>query len=156
MTATRGKKARRKRGYNRRLGVRRRGSGNRGGVGKSGRGKRAAQKRDMLVRIYGKVQRKAILKPKTKHSAVNISGLNVLVSKLNLKESKGIIKINLNEFGFDKLLSRGKPEHKFEVSCSICTQKAKEKIEKSGGKIICNSEEFGTVEEEADGVGEDE
>ena len=44
--------------------------------------------------------------------------------------------INLSELGFDKLLGKGSLSRKVNVRVASFTEKAKDKIEKAGGKII--------------------
>jgi ribosomal protein L15 len=136
MTATREKKSRYKMGKNRRLGKRRRGQGNRGGTGNAGGGKRNSQKLDLIISIRGKVGKKITLKPKKREAAINIDDLNTLILKKAIKPKSDTVNINLEEFGFRKLLSRGKPAFKYEITCGAASANAKEKIKKAGGKII--------------------
>lgn len=135
MTATRGKKARRKKGYNRRLGKRRRGQGNRGGTGGAGGGKRQSQKLDLMINLRGKVGRKAKLKAAVKAEALNIDDLNILISKEGKAKKGTAVKYELGD-KYGKLLGRGKPEYKYEISGGAVSAKAKVKIEKAGGKVL--------------------
>jgi len=110
----------------------RRGSGNRGGFGMAGSGKRADQKKIGILKKFGNeyfgrrgFKRKSV---KKEINAINISQLP------NTQE------VNLKEIGFQKLLSRGTPKLKYKITVEYCSQKAKEKIEKAGGKIILLSQ----------------
>ena len=48
--------------------------------------------------------------------------------------------IDLGRMGYDKLLGKGKIDHAITVKVSHASAKAKEKIEKAGGKIISKVE----------------
>ena len=113
----------------------RRGAGNRGGRGMAGSGKRADQKKPTILKLYGssyfgKHGFKRPQKVKKKIKAINLNDLEKLIIKNNLKEN-----INLKELGYDKLLSTGNLSKKYNINCSSCSKKAKEKIEKLGGTV---------------------
>ncbi len=105
----------------------RRGSGNRGGYGNAGTGKRADHKKFTILKEHGLAyfgkrgfKRKALTK---KIKAINIS---------QLPENP---KLNLKELGFNKLLGKGSPKLKYQITVDSCSRKAKEKIEKAGGQV---------------------
>ncbi|MFH1209585.1 MAG: uL15m family ribosomal protein [archaeon] len=113
----------------------RRGAGNRGGRGMAGTGKRADQKKPTILKLYGnayfgKRGFKIPKKIKKDIKAINLDDLQRLINKNNLKED-----INLNELGYDKILSSGNLSKKYNIACSYCSKKAKEKIEKLGGTV---------------------
>ncbi len=110
------KKTKKKRGYSRRQGLRRRGSGNRGGVGRAGWGKRAKQKKPKYIT---EPRKKGFKSVKKKLKAINLSD----------------IKENVELKGY-KVLGRGEIKKGLVIKASQFTQKAKEKIEKSGGKWV--------------------
>jgi len=107
-----------------------RGAGNRGGRGMAGSGKRADQKKPTIIKEYGlqnyfgkhgfKRPQKVIHKKKT----INVGDLN-----FDMQE------VNLQEIGYDKLLGKGKPNKKYKIKVKFCSEKAKEKIETSGGEV---------------------
>lgn len=76
---------------------------------------------------------------KTKKT-INIGDLNENVKKLVgngfLKKEKDTYTVNLGEKGFDKLLGAGVVSNKFIVTVDECSEKAKQKIEAVGGKVI--------------------
>ena len=120
----------------------RRGAGNRGGRGMAGSGKRADQKKPTILKLYGNSYFGKVgftSKNKKKINPINIRTIeNKLYSWLKngmLKKENDIIKINLKEIGYNKLLSRGKPKNKFDIEVEYASKNAIEKIQKSGGKI---------------------
>ena len=40
------------------------------------------------------------------------------------------------DFGYNKLLGKGKVIKKYKITTKYCSKKAKEKVEKAGGQII--------------------
>ncbi len=63
-----------------------------------------------------------------KNKAINVGELE--------KISEGKNEINLIELGYDKLLSKGIISKPFTVKVKKASVKAKEKIEKAGGKVV--------------------
>ncbi|MCW1296307.1 MAG: uL15 family ribosomal protein [Candidatus Parvarchaeota archaeon] len=133
------KKSRKKRGYSRRLGQKRRGAGHRGGRGKSGMGKRGEQKVSSAAsNTIGKRGFVPILK---KHErGINIGFIDEKIESLL---EKGIASkdgeyyvIDISKLGYDKLLSGGNVTKKIIVKAKSFSKKAKEKIERAGGKIV--------------------
>ena len=115
-------------------GKRARGAGNRGGRGKAGINKRAAHKRTLLIKhpelsSHGKgftsVKQKQDFHPK----ATNVGSLDKMASKIGNE-------IDLSKLGYQKLLGSGKVTKKLMVKVKIFTEKAKNKIEAAGGKIL--------------------
>jgi len=101
------------------------GKGNRGGVGMAGTGKRADQKKTYILKYeknyFGK-------KPKTKRTKEKV---------INVGDIKGKGEIILKGY---KVLSGGEVKEKITIKADSFSKKAKEKIEKAGGKAILLSE----------------
>lgn len=111
-----------------------RGSGNRGGKGMAGTGKRSDNKKTKILKLYGNEYfgKHGFTVPpevKKKVSAINIHDLP-LQSPLDLKT-----------LGYDKLLAKGTPLMKYDITVAACSAKAKEKIEKAGGKVLLEEHE---------------
>ena len=114
-----------------------RGSGNRGGFGMAGTGKRAGQKKNAIEKIFGSAYfgKHGFKRPQRYYSEEKKT---INIGELPQKEN-----INLTEMGYNKLLAKGTPEIKYKVVVEECSQRAKEKIEKAGGKVI--TQEDGSV-----------
>src|SRR3989344_8528221 len=101
-----------------------RGSGSRGGAGWGGakKGKRT------FVYAYEPEHfgKKGFVSLKKKSKTINLDELN----KINGSD------IDLTSLGYDKLLSRGKISRAITVKVFSSSAKAKEKIEKAGGKVF--------------------
>ncbi|MDD5111399.1 MAG: uL15 family ribosomal protein [Candidatus Altiarchaeota archaeon] len=71
---------------------------------------------------------------------INISDLDENVDSLVksgfLKKDKDSYSANLTEHGVDKLLGTGKASHKFILTVGECSEKARQKIEEAGGKVV--------------------
>ncbi len=108
------------------MGLRRRGSGNRGGFGRAGHGKRSAQKK-MKLTPKTKPSGFTAKKIRPKLANINLTQLNILTERL---ETKNI------ELPKTKVLGNGVLKHAITIKAQSFTKKAKEKIEKIGGKAI--------------------
>lgn len=106
-----------------------RGAGNKGGTGMAGSGKRAQSKKMFILKYYGPEYYggKGFNVPASVKN--DVKAINI--RDLPLKEN-----VNLTEMGYDKLLAKGKPKLKHNITVSSFSAKAKEKIEKAGGKIL--------------------
>ncbi len=129
MTFSRQKKDKKYRGSNTHGGgshKKRRGSGNRGGYGNAGTGKRADHRKFSILKKFGL-------------SYFGKLGFNkknaTIVNAINICDLPETPKLNLSELGYNKLLGKGTPKIKYEITVDTCSEKAKAKIEKSGGKI---------------------
>ena len=118
-----------------------RGSGNRGGKGMAGPGKRADQLKPSIwgERYFGKLgfKKKGIVRD---INPINIIFLeenyeNMLNDKQASKEGDIII-IDLNNIGYNKLLSKGKVTRKFKITTEYASAGAVEKISNAGGEVI--------------------
>ena len=106
-----------------------RGKGNRGGVGMAGSGKRSDAKKPSILKYFG-------AEYYGKHGFNRPQKLLQDLKIINIEDLQDKDKINLTELGYDKLLSKGKPKRKYEIIISSFSEKAKEKIEAAGGKIL--------------------
>jgi len=105
-----------------------RGAGNRGGRGMAGSGKRADQIKTWIYKEFGHdyFGKHGFTRPQSMQKQDIIINIESLPDQDN---------INLTEKGYTKLLSKGFPKRKYHIIVSACSKKAKEKIEKAGGKI---------------------
>ena len=140
MTATRQKKSKKLRaktthGYGSKK--KHRGAGNRGGRGMAGTGKRADQKKQTILKKYGNAcfVKKELKLKKKKVNSINLYELDTLIENKQIKKEKDIYIINLTKLKYTKLLGSGKIFNKYEITIISFLKKAKEKIEKLGGKI---------------------
>lgn len=115
MVVRREKKSRRK--SFRRLGLRRRGAGNRGGRGRAGAGKRRSHKPLPSLSKKGFVS-----KLPNVYATVNLSDLNSYDKSADLPDTK--------------VLGKGILKKKITVKASAFSKRAREAIEKLGGKCI--------------------
>jgi len=113
-----------------------RGGGSRGGRGNSGLHKHKFIK--MLKNDpdhFGKTGFKRHFVRKMR--AINIEELNNIVEKmLEEKKVKGELKINLAEFGYDKLLGKGIPKYKMIVEAKAFSKNVFKKLEEYGCKAV--------------------
>lgn len=111
-----------------------RGAGSRGGRGKAGMFKHKKSWRirydpDYLRRTKGfKISSEAKKEIKT----ITLKDLDILAKKLNK------IEVDVSELGYDKVISTGKITQALTIKAKKIVKKAKEKIEKAGGKAIEN------------------
>lgn len=113
----------------------RRGSGNRGGVGYSG----SKKHRKSWIMKYepdhlGK--RGFIAKSHNSMKIVNVINLSELEKLAAEKLEQGNNEIDIDEFGFDKVLGSGKITRNLTVKAKSFSRHAKEKIEQAGGKAV--------------------
>ena len=110
-----------------------RGAGNRGGRGMAGTGKKADHKRPSIIKEYGSMANYFGKKGFHRPLKVIINQNPINVCDLNkFKEGE----LNLNELGYTKLLGKGEVKKKFTITVAHATEKAKQKIEKVGGKLV--------------------
>jgi large subunit ribosomal protein L15 len=112
------------------------GSGNRGGKGMAGTGKRGDQRKTFVLKYYDDYFGKRGFKSRrTKLNSINVrdiqNKIDILIKKgLGKKTSEGII-LNLKNY---KILGEGEITDKMTIKAHSFSEKAKEKIEKIGGK----------------------
>jgi len=105
-----------------------RGGGSLGGRGYAGRHKhKYSYVTTKAPDWYG---RKGFHSLKIKGRAINVGDLE--------KISNGKTEIDLGALGYSKLLSRGQVSKPFNIKVGKFTERAKQKIEKAGGRIISN------------------
>jgi large subunit ribosomal protein L15 len=119
----------------------RRGSGNRGGYGNAGTGKRADHRKFTILKKYG-------LSYFGRHGFKRNASTITKVKTINISELPETPKLDLKAMGYNKLLGNGQPKTKYEITVESCSTKAKEKIEKTGGKVTVISVNKKIVEQE--------
>ena len=73
---------------------------------------------------------------------INVPDLDSLIQEDESKrDSKGLYILDLNSLGYDKLLGGGQVNGKFEVRINRISDKAREKVEQSGGEVVVISNE---------------
>ena len=122
-----------------------RGSGNRGGFGMAGSGKRADQKKISIIKYYGHEYfgKKGFKRPQKMIRELKIINISELEQKIpsyllnkKIKKEDGKYIINLQDLGYDKLLSSGIVKDKMEITTKKASKNAIEKIEKADGKVM--------------------
>ena len=118
-----------------------RGKGSKGGKGLAGTGKKAGHKRTYLLRYgikaLGKRGFKSEKQKKGKEKVINLREINENVEKWlasgKAKETEEGIEIELKGF---KVLSQGSLDRPLIIKASKFSSKAREKIERVGGKAL--------------------
>ncbi len=115
----------------------RRGAGSRGGRGKGG------EKHRKFKYLKEDRRRKGFKRPesvRSKKKSINIKELETRINEFiemgAAEEVEGGFKVNLKEAGYNKLLGSGEVTESLEVEAENFSQKAKEKLEESGGSAI--------------------
>lgn len=85
---------------------------------------------------FGKVGMRYFHYKKNPHfrPLINLDQLHLLLTE-EQRSSKAAATLDLNEFGYFKLLGRGVVDRAFNLKVRICSDKAKERIEKAGGSV---------------------
>ena len=111
-----------------------RGGGSRGGRGRSGMMK---QKKTWMVKNepdhFGRHGFKVPVKARNIVRAINLRDLDILARKHKKTE------IDISEFGYDKILSTGKLTQPLTIKAKKIVERARKKIEESGGKVLENA-----------------
>jgi len=117
------------------------GSGHRGGKGMAGTGKRADQKKTLITKLYGHgyfgkkgVTSKSSKKDKRKR--INLGMIQNNLEKLGKKVGNKW-EVSLEDY---KILGEGEIKEKVVIKAKEASMSAIEKIKKSGGELILNSE----------------
>ncbi len=111
-----------------------RGSGSRGGSGWGG----AKKHKKSFIYSYEPEHfgKKGFFSLHKKLKFINVEELNKYVERTDAKSVNTPVDIDLTSLGYDKLLSRGKVNRAITVKVALSSAKAKEKIEKAGGKVL--------------------
>ncbi|MEM0324369.1 MAG: uL15m family ribosomal protein [Candidatus Aenigmatarchaeota archaeon] len=112
-----------------------RGGGSRGGRGRSGK----FDHKLMHFLKYERVEQKGFKYPlRREKKIINLQHLSNLIDRLilNGEINENNIEIDLNKFGYEKLVSKGEINKRIIVKVKSATKRAIEKIEKLGGKVI--------------------
>lgn len=117
------------------------GSGNRGGKGMAGTGKRADQRKTWVIKYqYPYFGKQGITSRATKKRVNKVINLREISDKYKPGE------ISLKDY---KILGDGEISGKYIIKAKSCSNSAREKIEKHGGKIITAEKEIPEVKEES-------
>ena len=111
-----------------------RGGGSRGGRGNSGLMK---QKKTWMVKYdpdhFGRKGFKVPVKARNVVRAITLRDLDILARKIGKTE------IDISEFGYDKVLSKGSLTQPLTIKAGKIVERARKKIEESGGKVVGNA-----------------
>lgn len=113
------------------------GSGHRGGFGMSGTGKKADQKKSLVIKEYDQYfGKQGVTSRSTRKKINNVMNLEYLEKNLeklkkDFSDKQGIL--NLKDY---KILGRGELKTKITIKAKSISVKAKQAIEKVGGKVI--------------------
>jgi large subunit ribosomal protein L15 len=115
-----------------------RGKGSKGGMGMAGTGKKAGQKKTYVLKYFPDYFGKKGFRSRSKKlDAINLkdiqSRLNYFMEKKIAKKTSEGIEINLKGY---KVLGEGELKDKFLIKASKFSENAKEKIAKSGSRIV--------------------
>ncbi len=145
MTIRRNKKVRKQRG-SRTYGYGRISGGHRKGGSRGGKGKAGLKDHHRIGRIAEMIRsKKGFTVPNTQssHLSVNIGDideqLDILLAKNIAKKEASIVKIDVSELGYDKVIGKGVVRHSLHLYAKNITPRAKEKIEAAGGKVFPSS-----------------
>ena len=124
----------------------RRGAGSRGGRGMAGTGKRGDSKKPMIwhTKYFGKFGFKK--KNAANIKAINIEDLELLINQLldkGVVEKKGDnYDVDLKKAGYDKLLGKGKVNHKLTIKARFASEIAVKKVAAAGGLVKLQEEKL--------------
>ena len=146
MTVRRSKKVRKQRGsrvygYGRISGGHRK-SGSRGGVGNAG-----SKNHHKIGKITDMIlSQKGFTSPNPTHSMfINVGEIDEHIEFLiaaEIAEKEGTkIKVDINKLGPIKVLGKGLVTHAINLQAKSITEKAKQKIEAAGGKVVTETKE---------------
>ncbi len=102
-----------------------RGAGNRGGRGNAGSGKR------------GDAKKPSYWKDRSYYKSKGFVSIHKPLKSINIKDLRRFkdTKIDLKKEGFDKLLSLGDADRKYDITVFQASESAIKKIEEKGGKV---------------------
>lgn len=145
MTVRKEKKVRKQRG-SRTYGYGRISGGHRKGGSRGGKGNAGIKNHHRIGRIIDVIQnKKGFNGPYTISSDLSINigdineQINLLIAKKVAKKEGSIVKIDVGEMGYTKVMGKGLVEHPFHVYAKKITPKAQQKIESAGGKVFPTS-----------------
>lgn len=121
----------------------RRGAGHRGGRGRAGSGKRADQKKPSYQKAgkmyMGNVGFTSIQKVNRTTNVINIGKLDETIDNMVEKgyaTKKGnAYEINLNDAGYQKLLSKGNTNKQLSITVNYASESVAQKLNAAGGKL---------------------
>jgi len=89
--------------------------------------------------------RKGFTSPKSlkqKVNTINVGVLDEMAERFSTRKEKGKFFIDLERFGYTKILGTGNVTKPLVVKVSSCSKLATEKIKEAGGQILVKSEEL--------------
>lgn len=117
----------------------RRGAGSRGGRGMAGTGKRGDAKKPSIWKDPHYLGSKGFHSHKKRETVLNIKDLEarqlLWLQQGVMKQEKDVFVIDLATLGITKLLSKGTPTKKYEVTVTAASASAQKKITEAGGKV---------------------
>ena len=118
-----------------------RGAGSRGGRGLAGSGKKADQKKPRYwkdTKYFGNFGFAS--KSRIKINAISLKDLSVNLPEWTAsgiaKNEAGAVSINLEDAGYNKLLSNGKCPKSVSITVPYASKSAVEKVESAGGSVL--------------------
>ena len=118
-----------------------RGKGHQGGAGMAGTGKRADSKKPSIwkdTHYFGKFGFVSKT-PKPKINTINVGyieqHLNKFISQNIIKKENDEYIVELEKFGYNKLLGDGRVSVKFKIKTPYASKTALEKIKEAGGEV---------------------
>ncbi|MFX0013662.1 MAG: uL15 family ribosomal protein [Promethearchaeota archaeon] len=145
MTVRKERKVRKQRG-SRTYGYGRISGGHRKGGSRGGKGNAGIKDHHRIGRISDIILSKkgfTVPKASSSKSSVNIGDiddqLDLLITNGIAKKEGAVVKIDLAELGYSKVLGKGLVKHPFHIYAEKITSRAQEKIEAAGGKAFPNT-----------------
>ena len=145
MTVRKNKKVRKQRG-SRTYGYGRISGGHRKGGSRGGKGNAGIKNHHRIGRISDVIKgQKGFNVPNTPStdSSINVGSIDaqfdLLLDKKIAKKEGSIVKIDVRELGYSKVMGKGVVSHPFHLYAEKITPRAQEKIEAAGGKAIPSS-----------------
>lgn len=145
MTVRKNKKVRKQRG-SRTYGYGRISGGHRKGGSRGGKGNAGIKDHHQIGRVLEMIRnKKGFVVPNTPSSDLSINigdideQLDLLLANSIAKKEGSVVKIDITEMGFSKVMGKGIVRHPFHLYAKNITTRAQEKIEAAGGKVFPSS-----------------
>nr|MDO8076459.1 uL15 family ribosomal protein [Candidatus Freyarchaeota archaeon] len=114
-----------------------RSKGQKGGRGQTGRHKhlwvRTLKYEPKYFGKHGFTRHKSLVQ---KHITINVGEIDENAENFSPEKQDNMLVINLHDLGYTKVLGSGKVTKPLLIKAEIFSEKAKEKIEKAGGKVV--------------------
>lgn len=120
-----------------------RGAGSRGGRGMAGSWTHKQKKMFLEGRKFGKIGFKRHASLKKNLRVINLADIDARIeawaAEGKAEKKAGGYSLDLKTVGYDKVLGSGNLTHKIEIKAESFSEKAKERVEKSGGKALATN-----------------